>query len=284
MKVSGTKIAQKILLNLKDTIDKYSINPNLGIVLATNNPAPYIYVNLKTKRAEEIGVNITKYELNQTEEGRANQIVNVLNNDSTTHGILIQLPTYQSWNSSQLVNAVNPHKDVDGFVENSDFKPATGLAVWEMLTEFASIEGFASTSDFLQNKKIAILGKGKTAGKPTADLLRAFGFNPTVIDSKTNDPQTITIQSDIIISATGRKNIINRHNIKENVYIIGVGVGKEETETGDQIFGDIDEESIKDKAKLYCPTIGGIGPLTIACLLRNTVQSALNQQKIDIRL
>ncbi len=139
-----------------------------------------------------------------------------------------------------------------------------------MLTAFALLEGFPETKEFLKNKKVVLLGKGKTAGGPIRDLLLGKDINFTLIDSKTEDPDLLIKEADVIISATGKKNIITGEKIKKGSFVIGVGVGKDSGE----IYGDIEEKSVSEIAKLYCPTIGGIGPLTIVCLLRNVIQSA----------
>jgi 5,10-methylene-tetrahydrofolate dehydrogenase/methenyl tetrahydrofolate cyclohydrolase len=139
-----------------------------------------------------------------------------------------------------------------------------------MLSEFARLDGEQSAKDFLNGKIITVLGRGKTAGKPTRELLMKKGYEVNLIHSQTPDPDGIIKSSDIIISATGKKHIINGSNIKSGSYVIGVGVGKEDEKT----IGDLAEGEIAEIAKLYCPTIGGIGPLTIACLLRNVVASA----------
>jgi 5,10-methylene-tetrahydrofolate dehydrogenase/methenyl tetrahydrofolate cyclohydrolase len=134
----------------------------------------------------------------------------------------------------------------------------------------ARIEGFDSIEKFLEGKTITVLGRGKTAGKPIRELLMKKGYEANLIHSQTPNPDDIIKNSDIIISATGKKNIINSSNIRPGCFVIGVGVNKE----GEKTVGDLDEAAIAETAKLYCPTIGGIGPLTIACLLRNVVQSA----------
>lgn len=275
MKIPGTPIANTILEHLKSQIARIEVTPHLAIILATTNPAPKMYVSIKLRRAAEIGLKTTVYEFNSYDQELCLTTINELNNDPIVHGILVQLPMHEGWDQNQYVNAVLPTKDVDGFLPDSQFKPATGLAVWEMLTAFAQHESFVTTHDFLKNKKITVVGKGKTAGKPTIDILTSEGFLPTVIDSKTQNPDEILKTSDIIISAVGKRNLITADNIKESSYILGIGVGKELREGKERIYGDIDEESIQHKAKLYCPTIGGIGPLTIACLLRNVVNGAM---------
>lgn len=270
MKISGKEIAQIILKNLKLEIKKEKLKPSLAIILAGDNPASKIYVNHKIKAAKEIGVNAKLYEFSEKNLKICEHTLNELNKDKNIHGIIIQYPVFKSWDFDKLVSKVNPKKDVDGFLEKSPFLGATALGVWEMLSSFAKHEGFKKAEEFLKDKKVVILGKGKTAGGPTIKLLKGKWIEFRIIDSKTEDPNEIIKNADVVISATGKKNIINGKNIKKGIYVIGVGVGKDE----EKIYGDINEEEVSKKAKLYCPTIGGIGPLTIACLLRNVVEAA----------
>lgn len=274
MKVSGKEIAQAILEKLQQEIKKEKLKPSLAIILAGNNPASRIYVKNKIKTAEKIGVEAKLYEFSENEYDKCLGSIDKLNNDSKIHGIIVQYPVYDSWNFDELVLKVNPKKDVDGFLKDSPFRGATALGVWEMIGAFAKIEGFADATDFLKDKKVVLLGKGKTAGGPIRDLLQDEKVIFSLIDSKTENPDEIIKQADVLISATGKKNIISGNKIKNGCYVIGVGVGKETIDQEEKIYGDINEEEISQKAKLYCPTIGGIGPLTIACLLRNVVEAA----------
>ena len=157
---------------------------------------------------------------------------------------------------------------------NSPFSGATAIGVWEMLTAFALIEGFKETEAFLKGKKIVVLGKGRAAGRPIVRLLEKKGFSPEVIVKETENPDPVIKEGDVIISATGAKNVVNKTNLKKGSYVIGVGVGKEEVNGEMKIFGDIKEDEVSEIAKLYCPTIGGIGPLTIVSLLKNVVSGA----------
>lgn len=271
MKISGKEVADRILADLKLEIGQESLHPNLAIILAGPNPASRIYVNNKLKRAKEIGIEATLYEFTQFQKLECLNKIDELNKDENVSGIIVQQPMFEGWDPEQFVQAVGSKKDVDGFKTDSPFKPATALGIWEMLTEFAHLEGVASTEEFLKGKKIVILGRGKTAGRPARELLAKKGFESELIHSKTENPDEIIRNSDVVISATGKKNIINGSNIKQGSYIIGVGVDRDEE---GNIIGDLDEEAAEKIAKLYCPTIGGIGPLTIACLLRNVVQAA----------
>ncbi|HBQ50685.1 hypothetical protein A3B42_04235 [Candidatus Daviesbacteria bacterium RIFCSPLOWO2_01_FULL_38_10] len=270
MKVSGKEVADAILEKLEKEIKKKNLKPKLAIILAGSDPSSRIYVKNKIKKALQTGIDAKLFEFSKNQFNKCFQTIKKLNTDKKTHGIIVQYPVYESWDFDSLVQKINPQKDVDGFLEASPFMGATALAVWEMLTAFAKKEGFYKTENFLRNKKIVILGKGKTAGRPTIELLKEKGIELSIIDSKTPNPNKITKKADVVISATGIKHIINSKNIKKGSFVIGVGVGKD----NDKIYGDIDEEEVAKIAKLYCPTIGGIGPLTIVCLLRNVVKSA----------
>lgn len=274
MKVSGRDVADAISRNLKKEVESLAVKPCLAIILAGDNPSSRIYVNNKLKRAEEIGIEIKFLEFSENQFNDCVKAINELNADKAVHGVIIQYPTYKDWNFDELFLKVDPQKDVDGFNEKSPFKGATALGVWEMLTAFALLEGFKKTEEFLNNKKIVVLGRGKTAGKPIKELIESYGFEVSVISRDTENPDEIIKNSDVVISATGQKNIVNSFNVKKGAYVIGVGVGKEMIEGESKIYGDINEEEIKEIAKLYCPTIGGIGPLTIVSLLKNVVESA----------
>lgn len=276
MKVSGRLVADKILQNLKTEIGQKNLHLHLVIILAGNNPASRIYVTNKLKAAESIGVKATLLEFAQSQQNKFLKTLESLNSDSEVNGMIIQYPVYDSWDFEGLIQKINPEKDVDGFLPDSSYFPATALGIWEMLRAFAEIEGFRSPEEFLKDKNIVNLGKGRTAGGPAIRLIREKGFETTVVDSKTQNPNEIIKQADVIISATGIKNIINGSNIKDGAYVIGVGVGREDIDGESKIYGDINEEEVAAKAKLYCPTIGGIGPLTIACLLKNVVEAAIS--------
>jgi len=274
MKVLGKPIAEEILSDLEKTILAKKLSPQLAIILAGDNPASKTYINFKQQAASKIGITVNLYQFVESEQKEAENLIQKLNTDPKTDGIIIQLPLFSSWNTDYLIGLVDPKKDVDGFLENSSYSPATALGTWEMLKQFALLENFDSVEQFLLNKNIVVLGKGKTAGKPIRELLTKNGFESKLIDSKTEAPNQLIQKADLIISAAGKKHLINASNIKDGVYIIGVGVGKEIIDGAEKTFGDVDESQIVNITKLYCPTIGGIGPLTVACLLRNVVIAA----------
>ncbi len=278
MKVSGKEVADAIAKKLQEEVKKLKIQPTFAIILAGEDPASRIYVNFKIKRAEEIGVKVIFFEFSKDQFNECIKTIEKLNADKNVHGMIIQYPIYDSWNFDELIGKVDPKKDVDGFSEESPYDKATAMAVWEMLTAFTYLEGFSKTEEFLKGKKIVVLGRGKTAGRPVRELLESYGFEVTVIASDTEDPDTKIKSGDIVISATGVKNIVNGSNVKKGAYVIGVGVGRETVDGKQEIYGDINEEEISKIVKLYCPTVGGIGPLTIVSLLRNVIDSARRTQ------
>jgi len=274
MKVSGKDVADAISRKLQKQVTQLEVKPTLAIILAGDNPSSRIYVNNKIKRATQIGIQTKFLEFSRNQFKDCLQSIQKLNEDKKVHGIIVQYPTYEGWNFDEILANIDPKKDVDGFRNDSPFKGATAMAVWEMLTAFAYLEGFSETKKFLKDKKIVILGRGKTAGAPIKELLENRGFEVLVITRDTKNPTQKIKSGDIVISATGVKNIINKTNLKKDSYVVAVGVGKEVIEGKEKIYGDINEEEVSKIAKLYCPTIGGIGPLTIVSLLKNVIKAS----------
>lgn len=270
-KVSGKEVAEAILKKLEKNIKKNNLHPGLAIILANNTQASRIYVNNKIKAAERVGIAVKLFEFSEQAGESCKKTIDKLNKDSSINGIIVQYPVYDSWNFDEYENSIVPQKDVDGFLENSPYIGATALGIWEMLTAFSLIEGFKKTEEFLKNKKIVIIGKGKAAGGPITKLLKNKGLDVVSVVRETKNPTPVIKSGDVIISATGVKNIVNKNNLKKGSFVIGVGVGKEIVDGKMQIYGDINEEEVSKIAKLYCPTIGGIGPLTIVSLLENVV-------------
>ena len=278
MKVSGRDVAEAILKKLDKEIKIKKLKPKLAIILAGNNPSSRIYVNNKIKTAKRIGIEANLFEFSEREQERCLQTIQRLNKNKSVHGIIVQYPVYDSWNFEKFEQSINPLKDVDGFLKDSPYSGATALAVWEMLTAFSYLSGFSKTEDFLKGKNIVVLGKGKTAGGPAIKLLKEKRFKVVSVIRETKNPNQIIKSGDVVISATGVKNIVNKTNLKKGAYVIGVGLGREVVNGRHKIYGDIKEDDVEKIAKLYCPTIGGIGPLTIVSLLKNVVESASRSQ------
>lgn len=279
MKVSGRAVAEVISKKLAREIKEKNLKPKLAIILAGPNPSSRIYVRNKTEKAKQVGVEANIIEFSKDQLDQCIKTIQRLNSDQQVHGIIIQYPVFEGWNFDKLEQTIDPQKDVDGFRVDSPYKGATALGIWEMLTAFALEEGFKKTEEFLKGKKIVVIGKGKAAGGPTVKLLESKGFRVASVVKETENPTPIIKNGDIVISATGVKNIVNISNLKKGAYVIGVGVGKEMVEGVEKTYGDIKEDEVSKIAKLYCPTIGGIGPLTIVSLLKNVVESAKKANK-----
>lgn len=273
MKVSGRLVAEAILKKLETEIKDKNLKPGLAIILAGSDPSSRIYVTNKIKTASRVRIEAKLYEFSSDQMEKCLKLVGQLNQDPAVHGVIIQHPVYSNWNYDELLEKLDSKKDVDGFKDDSPYNGATAQAVWEMLIAFALIERFSKAEEFLKGKKIVVIGKGKTAGGPIFKLLEEKELNVESVVKETENPTPIIKSADVVISATGVKNIVNKDNLKDGAYVVGVGVGKELIDGEEKTFGDIKEDEISEIAKLYCPTIGGIGPLTIVSLLKNVVES-----------
>lgn len=267
-KINGKTIAQKILNNLSQRVKKLrekGITPHLVVILVGNNPSWKSYVTQKELRAKEIGAKVTSN--NQRVTSNNQQILNLIdkyNNDISIHGIIVQRPLPAHLDKDAVSRAVSPQKDIDGFHPQSKHNMPLANAVLKILKEVISI-------DKLRSKKIVVIGKGETGGQPIIITLKRIGIKSEVIDSKTQNPQLITRNADIIISAVGKPNIVTTDMIKKGVILISVGLYKG---PDGKLHGDYNEQQIVDKASFYTPTPGGVGPVNVACLLENLVKAA----------
>ncbi|MDP2637525.1 MAG: bifunctional 5,10-methylenetetrahydrofolate dehydrogenase/5,10-methenyltetrahydrofolate cyclohydrolase [Candidatus Levybacteria bacterium] len=272
MRIDGKEIADKIITNLKKRVgelEKKNITPSVAIIIAGNDPASLAYIRLKEIKAKEIGIKpvIKRFPENISQDSLL-KAVQQLNNDRNIHGIIVQQPLPSHIEASRVIQTIDPRKDVDGFLPNSDFEVPISSAVLETLK---NVYGKPDFDFWLKSQKIIIVGKGETGGKPTINLLKKLEINFDVIDSKTEKPEDITKNADIIIVAVGKPNIITPEMIKKGVILIGIGISRG---SEGKLEGDYKEEKIKDIASFYTPTPGGIGPINIAMLLKNVVTAA----------
>jgi methylenetetrahydrofolate dehydrogenase (NADP+) / methenyltetrahydrofolate cyclohydrolase len=304
VRINGTEIAEKIFAELKKRVARLAedgksrrgepIIPHLVVILVGENPASVAYVTLKQKKGEAIGakVSLIKYKTDVTTEELAEKVLE-LNEDPSVHGILIQRPLPKQIDVNRLELLTNPEKDVDGFHPDSPFTLPLPLAVVKILQEVyeetngtketsanrASDSSYSSVSSstflkWLKAKNIVVLGKGPTGGGPIIKLLNKMGVQPTVIDSKTENPAEVMRNADIIISSVGRENVVKPENIKPGAILVGVGILRGEDS---KLKGDYDPEKIKDIAGYYTPTPGGVGPVNVAMLMENLLDAAEKQ-------
>ncbi len=271
MILKGQPIADSIyqkLIPFISALGKKDITPTLQIILIGNNPRSVSYVNQKKINGNRIGVNvfIDKKDEDITEE-QLKTIIKNYNADSSIHGLIVQLPLPSQINENQIIQSVTSSKDVDGFLSNSPFINPLAKAVLTLLKK---------NLDRFDNKKICVIGKGKTGGAPIYRELKKMTESVVQIDRATKDPDKIIQSSDIVISCVGKRRVVNSKNCKKGATLISAGLHSE----NGKLKGDYDEEEIKNIASYYTPTPGGIGPVNVACLLENTVLACENQNKI----
>jgi methylenetetrahydrofolate dehydrogenase (NADP+)/methenyltetrahydrofolate cyclohydrolase len=277
MKIDGRQIAQDILNKLKtqtEDLKKKNIYPKLAIILVGDDPSSVSYINQKEIKADLIGIQtIIKHFPSATSTTNLLESIGQFNNNKGVHGIIVQQPLPKQINRGGIINAIDPKKDVDGFRSDSNFQVPIVSAVLKILEIVYSQthETQISLRNWLKNKKIVIIGKGETAGKPIIRMFEKMKISVSLIDSKTENPEDLTKKADIIISAVGKASILKPEMIKEKVILIGIGISRSKSA---KLMGDYDQNEVKNIASFYTPTPGGIGPINVAYLLKNLVDAA----------
>jgi methylenetetrahydrofolate dehydrogenase (NADP+)/methenyltetrahydrofolate cyclohydrolase len=258
-------IKERQASRVRSLLQANGITPKLAIVaMDFNNPVIDIYMRLKTKYGNDILINVDIHRIPQSE---AKDLLSNLNNNKDVHGIIIQLPLEEPQQTDELLNLVDPNKDVDGLASDSKFEPATALAIMWLLAGY-NIE--------VNGKNVVLVGHGKLVGKPLERLLIASGVTPTIIDINTPDPKAITLDADIIISATGVGGLIKPDMLQERAVVIDAGVASE----GGKTIGDVAPEVYARDDLTITPVKGGVGPLTVCALFDNVIRAAeTNAQK-----
>jgi methylenetetrahydrofolate dehydrogenase (NADP+)/methenyltetrahydrofolate cyclohydrolase len=270
--LDGKKLRDKIFVDLKSKIDKMSVKPTLAVILAGDNPASQIYVNNKKKTAENLGINsiVIKYPSSVSEEEILKKI-DELNSDNSVNAILVQLPLPSHINKFKIIDSICPKKDVDGLTPYNSGKlftgekpfvyPCTPKGILLLLDEY-NIE--------LEGKHVVVIGRSNLVGKPVAQMLLNRNATVTTCHSKTKNLSEITKTADILISAVG-KNVVGEKYIKNNCVVVDVGIFRDDE---GNIRGDVDFENVSKHTSYISPVPGGVGPMTIASLMLNTVELA----------
>ena len=284
--LSGKDTARSIYSNLKPRIfslKEQGVIPGLCVVLVGDNPASKIYVRTKTKKLRSLGL-VSKSIL-FSEDVDQETLINViydLNNDTNYHGILIQLPLPDHINSQEIINAISPKKDVDGFHPENVGWLSIGKPRYIPCTPKGIMKLFEYYDIDLNGKNIVVIGRSNIVGRPISVLtsLNKKGANGTctLCHSRTKNLENYTKNADIVISAIGIPNYLNAEMIKKNSIIVDVGINRIDAnnEKGYTIVGDADWSSIIDKVSAITPVPGGVGPMTIAMLVENTIEAAEN--------
>ena len=273
----AVQIRSEIATQVKGLLDSKGIKPGLAVILVGEDPASQVYVRSKGKQTIEVGMNSYEYKLDRhVSEGDLLGLIEKLNSDENVNGILCQLPLPDHLNSDLVINSINPEKDVDGFHISNVGLLATGQKSMVPCTPLGCLMMLRSELGDLSGKNAVIIGRSNIVGKPMAHLLIKDSCTVTIAHSRTKNIEELCRSADILVAAVGRPEMVKANWIKEGAAVIDVGinrveVGPEISSKGYKIVGDVDFESAKSKAGFITPVPGGVGPMTIACLLANTL-------------
>ena len=272
MIIDGKKEAEIIRNEIKKEISdlkkKNGKTPSLTVILIGDFAPSLIYVKNKEKSAREVGINseIIRYPKNVSEKEILEKIKELNKNDNIS-GILVQLPLPSQISKEKIINAINPSKDVDGFNPINVGNLSSGYDSIVPCTALGCLLLIKKIESNLAGKHAVIIGRSNLNGKPMAQLLLKENCTVTIVHSKTNDLQNECLKADILVAAVGVPNLIKKDWVKKNAIVIDVGINK----VGEKIVGDVNFDALKDNVKAITPVPGGVGPMTIACLLKNTL-------------
>ena len=280
-KALSAKIKEEVKVEVTQIVKEKEITPGLAVILVGNDAASATYVASKAKACKEAGIYSVVHEMPETiTQEELLETINLMNNNPKLDGILVQLPLPKHIDTTTVLEAINPLKDVDGFhpcnvgrmVSNLDsFLPATPFGVMRMFEEH-KIE--------LSGKNVVVIGSSDIVGKPMASLLINAKATVTVCNSRTKDLKSHTLKADIVVIAVGVPYLLKEDMVKDGAIVIDVGINR--LDTG-KLVGDADFEGLKNKCSYLTPVPGGVGPMTIAMLLKNTIKAAKLRDKRETK-
>ena len=272
--INGKEISASIRAEIKAETEKMSVRPGLAVILVGSDPASQVYVRNKNKACEEVGFYSEMYTLpEETSMEELLGLIDQLNQSPQIHGILVQLPLPKHLDEEKVILAINPEKDVDAFhpvnvgkimIGNHSFLPCTPAGVMELLSR-SGID--------VSGKECVVIGRSNIVGKPQAMLLLHANGTVTVCHSRTKDLAKICARADILVSAIGKAKFVTPDMVKEGAVVIDVGINRDEN---GKLCGDVDFENVAPKTSFITPVPGGVGPMTITMLMKNTLTAAKN--------
>lgn len=269
--LNGKEVASKIKEQVKQEIKNTDAKPILAVIQIGDNRASSIYVRNKEKACEEVGIlNMSIKLSDETTEAELIKLIDNLNNDKTVDGILVQLPLPKHINEKAILDKINPLKDVDGFHSTNSGKLFNGEDSLVPCTPAGIIEILKHYNIEIAGKHCVVIGRSNIVGKPISMLLLNENATVTICHSKTRDLKRITRQADILIVAIGKEEVIKADHISNGAIVIDVGINRDEN---GKVCGDVDFDDIVNKAGAITPVPGGIGPMTIAMLMKNTLKA-----------
>lgn len=276
--IDGLGLANEIIKDIKNEVDKLEVKPKLFVILVGNDNASQIYVRNKQKRCLEVGIEseVLHFDKN-VNQAELFGIIKQLNENAEVNAILVQMPLPKHINPNKIIEAISPIKDVDGFHPYNVGKLALNMTPYSVACTPSGILKLLNAYNIkIKGKHVVIVGRSNIVGRPLASLLLNNDATVTVCHSKTENLKEITSTADILISAVGKSNFINSTFIKNNVCIIDVGINRDEN---NKLTGDVDFNDVFDKCKFITPVPKGVGPMTIAMLLQNTLDLFRIQNK-----
>lgn len=272
--ISGKEISEKMRRELKEKVSKYRESGDtigLAVIIVGDDGASKIYVRNKRRACLEVGIESFEYDLPEsTSESELLSLISKLNSDSRINGILCQLPLPPHINEKNVINAIDPKKDVDAFHPINTGRILTGDYGFLPCTPAGVIEMLKAKNIAIEGKNCVIVGRSNIVGKPLALMLLKENATVTVCHSKTADLKSETLSADILVAATGKAGLIKEDMVKPGAVVIDVGINRDEN---GKLCGDVDFSAVEKKASFITPVPGGVGPMTITMLLENTVRA-----------
>lgn len=280
--INGKELGQQLRDEMKIEVERLKeqhVTPHLTVILVGDNPASLSYVKGKEKACAEVGMSSSLIQLpSLTSEEELLKLIDEQNNDESVHGILVQLPLPEQISEQKVIEAIDPKKDVDGFHPINVGKMMIGEDAFLSCTPYGIIEMIKSKNIPIEGKHAVVIGRSNIVGKPVGQLLLNENATVTYCHSRTKDLKQHTLLADILVVAIGKPNVITEEYVKEGATVIDVGINR--LDNG-KLTGDVDFDSVKEKAGYITPVPRGVGPMTITMLLKNTIKAAKGLTSIE---
>lgn len=274
--IDGKQLAQKRREEIRQTVEQLKsrgIVPGLAVILVGEDPASQVYVRNKEKACQEVGFHSEVYRLPEaTSQEELLQLIDDLNRNDAIHGLLVQLPVPAHIDEKAVIHAISPQKDVDGFLPQNLGSLLIGEPAFEPCTPKGCIDLIRQTGVDITGKKAVVVGRSNIVGKPVAMMLLRENATVTICHSKTKNLKEELLSADIVVAAVGKSNFITGDMIKDGAIVIDVGMNR--LENG-KLTGDVDRASLEGRDCWLTPVPGGVGPMTITMLMKNTLESAM---------
>ena len=274
-RIDGIALSHKLRADVSSraaALKAKGIKPGLAVILVGENPAGQVYVRNKVKACQESGLHslLEKYSEDMSEKALLERI-ELLNQDPSIHGILVQLPLPQHIDAQRVIEAISPNKDVDGFHIASAGALMTGMPGFWPCTPYGCMKMLESIAYDLKGKHAVVIGRSNIVGKPMAMMLLQKNATVTICHSATPDLKAMTLQADVIVAAVGKRNVLTADMVKPGAVVLDVGMNRNDE---GKLCGDVDFEGVEKVASYITPVPGGVGPMTITMLLVNTLEAA----------